>query len=122
MHFHVLGLFLEKILYTDCVPLSKSEFLKAISKYLSKRTSLVSRDISSFCICGGKGEEIQHKNGSSGGSGDLLDLQQKHLEVSPLITAICAFYFSPFASEVHSIGCLLASPPCLLTEVQEEGL
>ncbi|KAL2495938.1 Kinesin KP1 [Forsythia ovata] len=75
-----LGLFLKKILYTDCVPLSKSEFLKAISKYLSKRTSLVSRDISSFCICGGKGEGIRHKNGSSGGSGDLLDLQQKHLE------------------------------------------
>lgn len=75
-----LGLFLKKILYADCVHLSKSELLKAISKYLSKRTSLVSRDISSFCICGGKGEGIWQKNGSSGGSGELLDLQQKHLE------------------------------------------
>ncbi|KAL2475968.1 Kinesin KP1 [Abeliophyllum distichum] len=53
-----LGLFLKKILCTDCVPLSKSEFLKAISKVKEYGIRMV----------------------SSGGSGDLLDLQQKHLE------------------------------------------
>ncbi|KAL0320912.1 UNVERIFIED_CONTAM: Kinesin-like protein KIN-14F [Sesamum radiatum] len=74
-----LGLFLKKVLNTDCSPQSKSQFLEAISKYLSKRMSLVSRDISNFCICGGKGQGTWHLNNSNG-SVELLDLQQKQLE------------------------------------------
>ncbi|CAI9760358.1 unnamed protein product [Fraxinus pennsylvanica] len=75
-----LGLFLKKLLITNEIPLSKSQFLKAISEYLNKRTSLVSSDISKFCICGGKGEGTGRKNSSSSGSAVLLDLQQKQLE------------------------------------------
>ncbi|KAK4420867.1 Kinesin-like protein KIN-14F [Sesamum alatum] len=74
-----LGIFLKKVLNTDCSPQTKSQFLEAISKYLSKRTTLVSRDISSFCTCGGKGEGTWHMNNSNG-SVELLDLQQKQLE------------------------------------------
>ncbi|KAI3466388.1 hypothetical protein Pfo_023051 [Paulownia fortunei] len=75
-----LGLYLKKILNIDCIPRTKSQFLEAISKYLSKRTSLVSRDISNFCICGGKGEKTRHRNNSFCVSVELLDLQQKQLE------------------------------------------
>ncbi|KAK4386877.1 Kinesin-like protein KIN-14F [Sesamum angolense] len=74
-----LGLFLKKVLNTDCAPQTKSQFLEAISKYLSKRMSLVSRDISNFCICGGKGQGTMHLNNSNG-SVELLDLQRKQLE------------------------------------------
>ncbi|KAL0310918.1 UNVERIFIED_CONTAM: Kinesin-like protein KIN-14F [Sesamum angustifolium] len=75
-----LGLFLKKVLNTDCAPQTKSQFLEAISKYLSKRMSLVSRDISNFCICGGKGQGTMHLNNSNG-SVELLDLQRKQLEL-----------------------------------------
>ncbi|CAA2981748.1 kinesin KP1 [Olea europaea subsp. europaea] len=75
-----LGLFLKKLLITDEIPVSKSQLLKAISEYLNKRTSLVSSDISKFCICGGKGEGTRCKSSSSSGSAELLDLQQKQLE------------------------------------------
>ncbi|KAL2542432.1 Kinesin KP1 [Abeliophyllum distichum] len=74
-----LGLLLKKLLITDQIPVSKSQFLKAISEYLNKRTSLVSSDISKFCTCGGRGEGTQCKKSSSG-SAELLDLQQKQLE------------------------------------------
>ncbi|KAL0407033.1 UNVERIFIED_CONTAM: Kinesin-like protein KIN-14F [Sesamum latifolium] len=74
-----LGLFLKKVLNTDCAPQTKSQFLEAISKNLSKRMSLVSRDISNFCICSGKGQGTWHLNNSTG-SVELLDLQQKQLE------------------------------------------
>ncbi|KAL0328590.1 UNVERIFIED_CONTAM: Kinesin-like protein KIN-14F [Sesamum calycinum] len=74
-----LGLFLKEVLNTDCAPQTKSQFLEAISKYLSKRMSLVSRDISNFCICGGKGQGTMHLNNSNG-SVELLDLQRKQLE------------------------------------------
>lgn len=81
-----LGLFLKKLLITDEIPVSKSQLLKAISEYLNKRTSLVLSDISKFCICGGKGEGTRCKSSSSSGSAELLDLQQKQLEVCPSTT------------------------------------
>lgn len=36
------------------MPISKAEFIEAISKYLSQRTSSASSDFSEFCICRGK--------------------------------------------------------------------
>ncbi|KAK4491801.1 hypothetical protein RD792_002577 [Penstemon davidsonii] len=75
-----LGLFLKKILNNDCGAQKRSEFLEAISKYLSKKTSLASKDISSFCICGGKGEVPRHRNISFNSGVDLLDLQQRQLQ------------------------------------------
>ncbi|KAK6149445.1 hypothetical protein DH2020_016970 [Rehmannia glutinosa] len=76
-----LGLFLKQVLNSDCIPQTKTQFLEAISKYLGKRTSLVSRDISDFCICGGEGAGTWHRNISSCGGGlELLDLQHKQLE------------------------------------------
>ncbi|KAL8462126.1 hypothetical protein ACS0TY_032472 [Phlomoides rotata] len=75
-----LGLFLKKVLNSDCVPLTKTQFLETISKYLSRRTSLVSSDISKFCICGGKSNGAWHRNISSHGGMELLDLQHKQLE------------------------------------------
>ncbi|KAK4439665.1 Kinesin-like protein KIN-14F, partial [Sesamum alatum] len=75
-----LGLFLKKVLNSDCGPPTKSQFLEAITKYLSKRTSLVSSDISNFCICGGKGDVVRHGNISSHGGLELLDLQHRQLE------------------------------------------
>lgn len=81
-----LGLFLKKVLNSDIVPLTKTQFLETISKYLSRRTSLVSSDISEFCICGGKINGAWHKNISSHGGMELLDLQNKQLEVLVLDT------------------------------------
>lgn len=75
-----LGLFLKKVLNSDCVPLTKTQFLEAISKYLSRRTSLVSQDISNFCICGGKSDGAWHRNTAPHVGVELLDLQQKQLE------------------------------------------
>ncbi|KAI3456773.1 hypothetical protein Pfo_013436 [Paulownia fortunei] len=95
-----LGLFLKKVLNSDCVPQTKSQFLEAISKYLSKRASLVSRDISNFCICGGKGDGTWHRNISSHGGVELLNLQHKQLEDLKAL-------FKETREEVHRVqlGC-----------------
>ncbi|XP_059662357.1 kinesin-like protein KIN-14F [Cornus florida] len=79
-HGHQLGLLLKKILKADGIPLSKSEFIKIISRYLAQRTSSVSSDISKFCTCGGKRENIWPGIGHSSGNAELLDFQQKRLE------------------------------------------
>ncbi|XP_073158493.1 kinesin-like protein KIN-14F isoform X2 [Henckelia pumila] len=75
-----LGLFLKKLLHNNGSPHTKCQFLEAILKYLGKRTSLASRDVSEFCICGGKGERASSTNKASYGHTELLDLQQKQLE------------------------------------------
>ncbi|KAI8557423.1 hypothetical protein RHMOL_Rhmol04G0009700 [Rhododendron molle] len=74
-----LGLLLKKLLQSNGVALSKSEFLEAISKYLAQRTSLVSSDLSKFCICGGR-REVWQSIGDSADNADINDLQHKQLE------------------------------------------
>lgn len=76
-----LGLFLKKVLNSDCVPLTKTQFLETMSKYLSRRTSLVSQDISKFCVCGGKRDAVVPTNAKSHVGVELLDIQKKQLEV-----------------------------------------
>lgn len=83
--FLQLGMFLKKILKGDMGYLSKSEFVEAISRYLSQRTSLVSSDMSKFCICGGKSEVVQHIISPSSGYLELIEIQQKQLQVSFLV-------------------------------------
>ncbi|GMP52068.1 hypothetical protein CsSME_00018032 [Camellia sinensis var. sinensis] len=75
-----LGLLLKKLLIGNGVPLSKTEFLEAISRYLDQKTSLASSDMSKYCICGGKREVIWRNISHSAGDLELLDLQQKQLE------------------------------------------
>lgn len=75
-----LGLLLKKLLIGKGVPLSKTEFLEAISRYLDQKTSLASSDLSKYCICGGKREVIWRNISHSAGDLELLDLQQKQLE------------------------------------------
>ncbi|PSS14296.1 Kinesin-like protein [Actinidia chinensis var. chinensis] len=75
-----LGLLLKKILKGEGLPLSKPEFLEAISKYLGQRTSMVSSDLSKFCICGGKREVIWHTIGHSTDDAQLFDVQCRQLE------------------------------------------
>ncbi|XP_073280670.1 kinesin-like protein KIN-14F [Primulina huaijiensis] len=75
-----LGLFLKKLLQTNGTPQTKCQFLEAISKYLGKKTSLASKDVSEFCICGGKGEPASSRNKASSSHAELLDVQQKQLE------------------------------------------
>lgn len=84
-----LGMFLKKNLNGNCLDQTKSQFLEAISKYLSKRTTLVSSDISNFCICGGKGDGTWNRSISFDGSVELLDLQQRQLEVLLIILGCC---------------------------------
>ncbi|KAA8527097.1 hypothetical protein F0562_008674 [Nyssa sinensis] len=79
-HGNQFGLLLKKILKADSVPLSKSEFIEAISRYLGQKTSLVSSDLSKFCICGGKRLGIWHGIDHSAGNAELLNFQQKQLE------------------------------------------
>ncbi|XP_040987527.1 kinesin-like protein KIN-14F [Juglans microcarpa x Juglans regia] len=76
-----LGLFLKKILKGDTGSLSKYEFIAAISQYLNQRSSLASSDISKFCVCGGKLNESRHDAKLSAGHAELLDIQQKQLEL-----------------------------------------
>ncbi|KAL1556144.1 kinesin-like protein KIN-14F [Salvia divinorum] len=75
-----LGLFLKKVLSSDGGSLSKTQLLEVISKYLRKRTSFVSEDISNFCICGGRKDEAQPRNTKPHAGVELLDIQQKQLE------------------------------------------
>ncbi|KAL0306219.1 UNVERIFIED_CONTAM: Kinesin-like protein KIN-14F [Sesamum radiatum] len=86
-----LGLFLKNVLNSNCGPQTKSQFLEAITKYLSKRTRLVSSDISNFCICGGKGDVARHGNICSHGGHHVKGLEvaassyQKVLEENRLL-------------------------------------
>ncbi|KAL0399077.1 UNVERIFIED_CONTAM: Kinesin-like protein KIN-14F [Sesamum radiatum] len=91
-----LGLFLKNVLNSNCGPQTKSQFLEAITKYLSKRTRLVSSDISNFCICGGKGDVARHGNICSHGGIELLDLQHRQLEDLKAI-------FKETKEEVHRV-------------------
>ncbi|GFZ12697.1 kinesin-like protein 1 [Actinidia rufa] len=75
-----LGLLLKKILKGEGLPLSKLQFLVAISKYLGQRTSMISSDLSKFCTCGGKREVIWHTIGHSTDDVQLLDVQHRQLE------------------------------------------
>ncbi|PON60223.1 Kinesin-like protein [Trema orientale] len=74
-----LGLFLKKILKDDLGTRSTSEFLETISRYLSQRTSLVSNDLSTFCICGGKREIVRHIVSHSSDHADTVNIHQKQL-------------------------------------------
>ncbi|KAL0353474.1 UNVERIFIED_CONTAM: Kinesin-like protein KIN-14F [Sesamum angustifolium] len=91
-----LGLFLKNVLNSNCGPQTKSQFLESITKYLSKRTRLVSSDISNFCICGGKGDVVRHGNICSHGGVELLDLQHRQLEDLKAI-------FKETKEEVHRV-------------------
>ncbi|KAL6954983.1 Kinesin-like protein KIN-14F, partial [Sarracenia purpurea var. burkii] len=75
-----LGLLLKKILKGNGIPLSKAEFLDAVSKYLGQRTSMVSSDLSKFCICGGKREVLWRSVGCSVDNAELYDHQHEQLE------------------------------------------
>ncbi|KAG7957973.1 hypothetical protein I3843_11G202300 [Carya illinoinensis] len=76
-----LGLFLKKILKGDTGSLSKYEFIAAISQYLNQRSNLASSDISKFCVCGGKLNESRRDIKLSAAHAELLDIQQKQLEL-----------------------------------------
>ncbi|KAI4306255.1 hypothetical protein L6164_029548 [Bauhinia variegata] len=76
-----LGLFLKKILKDDMGCLSKIEFIEAISVYLNQRSTLASKDFSKFCVCGGKRDSIQRNNNYSANHAQIIDSQQKQLEV-----------------------------------------
>ncbi|XP_042008587.1 kinesin-like protein KIN-14F [Salvia splendens] len=75
-----LGLFLKKVLSSDGGSLSKTQLREVISKYLRRRTSFVSQDISNFCICGGRKDGAQPRNTKPHVGVELLDIQQKQLE------------------------------------------
>ncbi|GER52710.1 kinesin motor family protein [Striga asiatica] len=75
-----LNLFLNQVLDSGCSPQSKTQFGEAILQYLSKRTSLVSKDIAKFCICGGEGGRTCNRNNSSRVGIELLNLQHQQLE------------------------------------------
>ncbi|WCJ32564.1 Kinesin-like protein KIN-14F [Euphorbia peplus] len=76
-----LGQFLKRLLKGDIGPLSKQDFIEAISQYLRQRTNTVSNDFSKFCVCGGKREVITHTiNHSSSSDKELVDLLKKQLE------------------------------------------
>ncbi|XP_057765408.1 kinesin-like protein KIN-14F [Salvia miltiorrhiza] len=75
-----LSLFLKKVLNSDCGSLTKTQLLEAISKYLSRRKSFVTQDISNFCICGGRSDGARPRNTKPHVGVELLDIQQKQLE------------------------------------------
>ncbi|XP_027172965.1 kinesin-like protein KIN-14F [Coffea eugenioides] len=75
-----VGLILKKILNDDGIPRSKSEVLEMILKYLGQRSSLASSNLSKFCICGRKREDIAQTNVSPVGNVEVLDVQQRQLE------------------------------------------
>lgn len=77
----------------NCKPLLKHEFLQAISNYIDQRSGLVSNDFSKFCICGGKDKNTRHDISYSSDKTNVLDLQQKQLEVNVILFTI----FSTFS-------------------------
>lgn len=78
--YNQLGMILKKILKGDTIPLSKHEFLEAITQYLDKKNSLALSDLSKFCICGGKREVIRHSNNLSADHAQLLNLHQRQVQ------------------------------------------
>lgn len=80
-NFLQLGLFLKKILKGDIGCLSKREFIEAISLYLNQRSSLASNDFSKFCNCGGKRDSIRQNANYSAKYVEVINTQQKQLEV-----------------------------------------
>ena len=72
---------LKKILKGDAIPLSKHEFLEAITQYLDQRNGLALSDPSKFCICGGKQEVTKHSNNLSSDHVELIDLHQRQVQV-----------------------------------------
>ena len=75
-------MFLKKLLRGDLGALSKSEFLEALKNYLAQRSHIVSSDLSNFCICGGKREAVHHSISHSSDHVELIEIQQKQLEVT----------------------------------------
>ncbi|KAF5191967.1 Kinesin-like protein kin-14f [Thalictrum thalictroides] len=80
-HSNQLGLLLKGILNDDGCSISKGELIEAISKYLVQRHYGDSNDLSTFCICGGKREEIHISSNHISEQVERLDLQQNQLEV-----------------------------------------
>ena len=76
--FLQLGLFLKKMLKSDLSSLSKSEFIEAISRYISQRANMASSDISKFCVCGGK-REVIHR--TAFGHEEQVRAQQNQIQV-----------------------------------------
>ncbi|KAJ7963561.1 Kinesin-like protein [Quillaja saponaria] len=91
-----LGVLLKKILKGDIGCLTKTEFIEAISLYLNQRTSVVSSDISRFCICGGKHDSVRLNVNYSAGNDAKIDVQQKQLEG-------LKYYFEETKQEVKQI-------------------
>ncbi|XP_031264002.1 kinesin-like protein KIN-14F [Pistacia vera] len=75
-----LGLFLKKILKGEVGPLTRADFMEAISQYLGRKASLVSGDFSKFCVCGGKREVVQQTINQCTGHAEVIDLQEKQLQ------------------------------------------
>lgn len=73
---------MKKILKSDGGSFPKHEFIAAISQYLNQRTALLSSDLSRFCVCGGKRNGTRHNANLSADHAELIDFQQKQLEVS----------------------------------------
>ncbi|MFS7889562.1 hypothetical protein Hanom_Chr00s000004g01608471 [Helianthus anomalus] len=86
--FFQLGIFLKNMLKGNGKPLLKHEFLQSISKYIDQRSGFVSNDFSKFCVCGGKGKNMWNNINYSFEKTNLLDFQQKQLEVN-LNTSLC---------------------------------
>ncbi|PIA58345.1 hypothetical protein AQUCO_00500341v1, partial [Aquilegia coerulea] len=80
-HSNQLGLLLKGILNDDSCSISKCELIEAISKYLVRRQYGSSNDLSTFCICGGKRDEIRINSSHISKQVERLDLQQNQLEV-----------------------------------------
>jgi kinesin family member C2/C3 len=55
--------------------------MEAITLYLNQRSNLTSNDLSKFCTCGGKRDITQHSVNYSAKQAEIIDAQQKQLEV-----------------------------------------
>lgn len=72
---------MKKILKGDIGYVSKSELKEFISQYLSQRSTLLSGDLFRSCPCGGKNETVHHYVNHSTEHVEVIDRQQKQLEV-----------------------------------------
>ncbi|KAJ0682125.1 hypothetical protein HanPI659440_Chr16g0643861 [Helianthus annuus] len=77
-----LGIFLKNMLKGNGKPLLKNEFLQSISKYIKQRSDFLSNDFSKFCVCGGKGKSMWNNINYSCEKTNVLDFQQKQVEVN----------------------------------------
>lgn len=55
--------------------------MEAITLYLNQRSNLTSDDLSKFCSCGRKRDSTQHNVNYSAKHAEIIDAQQKQLEV-----------------------------------------